>query len=90
MYLCTRSESLCKFFCFPLPAGGRVLRLEKSRVEAVEKEVSDIEQQLKEARRRLTSMQETAARASMEEREALVSTVQPFPGEVECTKKGPE
>ena len=51
---------------------GRVLRLAKTRVEAAEMEVSGMEQHQKEARMRITSKQEKAARASMEQRETLV------------------
>ena len=50
----------------------RILRFERTRVEAAEREVSGMEQQLKVARRRLTNTQEKAALASMEERDALV------------------
>ena len=49
---------------------GRVLRFVRTRVEDAEREVSGMEQHLKEARRRLNSSQEKAA--SMEERDALV------------------
>ena len=50
----------------------RILRFERTRVEAAEREVSGMEQQLKETRRRLNSNQEKAALASMEEWDALV------------------
>ena len=43
-----------------------------NRVEAAQREVYGMEQQRKEARRRLTSNQEKAALASMEERDTLV------------------
>ena len=43
---------------------GRALKLARTRVEAEEREVSGIEQWLKEARRRLTLSQERSALAS--------------------------
>ena len=47
---------------------GRALKLARTWVEASEREISGIEQQLKEARRRLTLNQERSALATMEER----------------------
>ena len=51
---------------------GRALKLARTRVDAEEREVSAIEQLLKEARRRLTLNQERSAHAAVEERDALV------------------
>ena len=58
-----------------LTEAGRVLRLSRTKVEASEREVSGLEQQLKEARQRLTGNQETVALASVEERQTLVEFV---------------
>ena len=50
---------------------GRALKLARTRVEAEEREVSGIEQSLKEARRRLTLSHERTILATVEERDAL-------------------
>ena len=50
----------------------RILRFARTRVEAAEREVLGMEQQLKEARKRLTNNTENVTMASLEEWDALV------------------
>ena len=52
----------------------------KTTVEALEKEISGIEWQPKEAKRRLTVNQERSALTTMEEKDALIRGRQRLPG----------